>query len=262
MTDDQDPTGMSHLLAGLKETGPVPDDLNERIRASLAGEQAARAGETPGDVPDDARDARDAREDGDAPDRAAFWAEMDTDGRSPSRRSTPVGRWVLGIAAAAVIVMGIGGIFAVRGGDDDSGDSAAAGSASQEQGDSARSEPEGGASPSQTPAFAITGSETRYSRADLSTQAGRLYANPEAAKDLKDHSVLDAMGTAAGAKDCLARLGSPELQPVVIDVAYFGDTPGVLIIAEPVPEGTPQAWAVTTGCTQIWSGPTDVSTKN
>ncbi|WP_435201461.1 hypothetical protein [Janibacter sp. GS2] len=261
MTDDQDPTGMSHLLAGLKETGPVPDDLNERIRASLAGEQAARAGEVPGDVRDDA-DAADEREDAETTDRAAFWAEMDHDGRSPSRRTTPAGRWVLGIAAAAVIVMGIGGIFAVRGGSDDPSDSAAAGSASQQRGDSARSEAEQGASPSETPAFAITGSETRYSRADLSAEAGALYADPGAAKELEDPSVLDAMGTAAGAKDCLARLGNPELQPVVIDVAYFGETPGVLIIAEPVPEGTPRAWAVTTGCTEIWPGPTDVSTKN
>ena len=31
MTDDNDPTGMRHLLAGLKESGPMPADLNERI---------------------------------------------------------------------------------------------------------------------------------------------------------------------------------------------------------------------------------------
>ena len=42
MTQDQDPTGMRHLLASLRESGPMPDDLAERIRATLADEQAAR----------------------------------------------------------------------------------------------------------------------------------------------------------------------------------------------------------------------------
>lgn len=254
MTDDQDPTGMSHLLAGLKESGPMPDDLNDRIRASLAGEEAARSGGT--SVDEDA--AEDAREDDD---RTAFWAEMDNDGRSPSRRSTRAGRWVLGIAAAAVVVMGVGGIFAIRGGDDGPSDAAAGGS-SQQQAEGDSSTTASGSSPSATPAFAVTGTDTKYSRANLAEQAGELYADPGSAKKLKDSSVIDSMGTAAGAKDCLSRLGSPELQPVVIDVAYFGDTPGVLIIGEPVPNGAPQAWAVTTGCTKIWPGPTKVSTQD
>ncbi|MGO1166026.1 MAG: hypothetical protein ACTMHL_05350 [Janibacter sp.] len=253
MTDDQDPTGMSHLLAGLKETGPMPDDLNDRIRASLAGEQAARSGEDA----DDHEAAEDTHEDAE---RSTFWAQMDHDGRGPSRGSTRAGRWVLGIAAAAVIVMGVGGIFAIRGGDGPS-DSGAGGSAAQ-QADEGSSATTSGSSPSETPAFAVTGTDKKYSRANLSEEAGDLYANPGGAKKLKDASTLDAMGTAAGAKDCLARLGSPELQPVVIDVAYFGETPGVLIIAEPVPEGNPRAWAVTTGCEEIWPGPTKVSTQD
>lgn len=256
MTDDQDPTGMSHLLAGLRESGPMPEDLNDRIRASLAGEQAAREDEA-GTVDDD-HDA-----DGDVAGRAAFWADMDEDGRGPSRRSTTAGRWVLGIAAAAVVVMGVGGIFAIRGGDEGSSDSAARSSTSQ-QGGSGQDETAAESAPSaqQTPAFAVRDSGTTYTRADLGDQAGDLYANPNQGEEVEDPSVLGAMSTAAGAKDCLARLGSSDLQPVVIDVASFGETPGVLIIAEPVPEGTPQAWAVTTGCEQIWDGPTEVSTSD
>ncbi|MCW4601788.1 hypothetical protein ON003_09390 [Janibacter hoylei] len=42
MTEDQDPTGMRHLLASLKESGPMPADLNKRITESLADEEAAR----------------------------------------------------------------------------------------------------------------------------------------------------------------------------------------------------------------------------
>lgn len=269
MTDDQDPTGMSHLLAGLKETGPMPEDLNDRIRASLAGEQAAREDQAA------SMDAEESADDEAAPDasvadlpleepddeedsqRSGFWSQMDNQGSGPSRGSTRAGRWVLGIAAAAVVVMGIGGIFAVRGGDDDAADSAGATSQEAESGQEGAAD-EAAPADEETPAFAVTESGTTYSQGNLASQASSLYANPEQGKEVKDTSVLGSLSTAAGARDCLTRLGSPELQPVVIDVADFGDTPGVLIIAEPVPEGTPEAFAVTTGCEEIWSGPTKV----
>lgn len=262
MTDDQDPTGMSHLLAGLKETGPMPDDLNDRIRASLASEQATRSEEDPDGVdapdgPESTTDSGEGRDD--AADRAAFWSEMDQEGTGPSRRSTPAGRWVLGIAAAAVLVMGVGGIFAIRGGDEGASDSAGSSAPSQTE-LSGGEDSEAAPSAEETPAFAVTDSGRTYTQSALGSEAGELYANPARADELKDSTALGTMSTAAGAKDCLSRLGSPDLQPVVIDVGYFGETPGLLIIAEPVPEGTPQAWAVTTGCEKIWDGPTDVST--
>ena len=50
MTEDQDPTGMRHLLASLKESGPMPADLNKRITESLADEEAAR--QAPSDTAD------------------------------------------------------------------------------------------------------------------------------------------------------------------------------------------------------------------
>lgn len=264
MTDEQDPTGMSHLLAGLKETGPMPDDLNDRIRASLAGEQAAREDE-PTDAEamglDDAG-ANDGTEGEDA-ERSGFWSQMDEDGRGPSRRSTPAGRWVLGIAAVAVVVMGIGGIFAVRGGDDGASDSAEGTSQEETSAPQEDSEADSEAAPSddeETPAFAVIESGQTYTRGNLASRAGSLYDNPNQGEEVEDTSVLGSLSTAAGARDCLTRLGSPELQPVVIDIASFDETSGVLIIAEPVPEGTPKAWAVTTGCEEIWDGPTDVST--
>src|SRR5699024_1040867 len=150
MTDDQDqdPTGMSHLLAGLKETGPMPDDLNDRIRASLADEQAARATE----APDAHEEAEDRAEDED--ERSTFWAGMDTDERRPRRRTSTAGRWVLGVAAAAVLVMGIGGVFAIRGDDGAPSDSTA--STASENSAEGSDEPGAGSAPSETPAFAVT----------------------------------------------------------------------------------------------------------
>ncbi|UUZ44844.1 hypothetical protein LP422_21645 [Janibacter limosus] len=71
MTDQKDPTGMRHLLASLKESGPMPADLSDRIRASLADEHAARGGTTDDAATDDAGH------------ESGFWGAMDEPGRSP-----------------------------------------------------------------------------------------------------------------------------------------------------------------------------------
>lgn len=238
MTDDQDPTGMSHLLAGLKESGPMPDDLSDRIRASLEQEQTAR------------RDP--SRDDG------AFWSEMDSDERRPARRRHPAGRWVLGIAVAAVLALGVGGVLVLGSDESDETDGASGGPATSapadEGGDSPSSSDGSGSSatPSQVPAFAITHTESDYSRANLQEKAADLEADPRGAPDLTDASLLDGMDTAAAASDCLARLGQPELQPVVLDVATFDGEDGLLLVAEEAPAGKVRAWAVTTGCEPIW----------
>ena len=96
MTDDNDPTGMRHLLAGLKESGPMPADLNERIRASLADEQAARSGESAGDASDES---------------STFWRTMDDEGGRPLRPRRSGAPWILGAAAATVVALGVGGLM-------------------------------------------------------------------------------------------------------------------------------------------------------
>ena len=248
MTDDQDPTGMSHLLAGLKETGPMPEDLNDRIRASLESEQAAR-------TPSPGSPLRD--EEGEGED-STFWSQVDTEGQGPSRRSSSAGRWVLGIAAAAVLVMGIGGIFAIRddGGSDTAGESSVSSTSEGRQNEAGDpSSSGGGGAPSELPAFAVTESGNDYTRSGLAEEAAPLLKDPEGATQLSDDSVVGSLSTAAGAKDCLGRLGHPELQPVVVDVASFDGTPGVLLVAEAAPDGDPRAWAVTTGCETIWPEP-------
>lgn len=255
MTDEkEDPTGVSHLLAGLKETGPMPPDLTERIHASLEGEQIAResAARTSGDgaagLPPGASEQ-------------GFWNEMDSTTAAPPRRSSRAGRWVLGLAAAAVLVMGVGGIFAIRA-DNSGGDSAAdAPAASQEDaGEAGKTSSASSAGPGggEVPAFAVTQSNTDYTQGDLASQARDLISDPGSAEELTDDSTLGSLSTAAGAKDCLGRLGNTDLQPVVVDVAEFEGEPGVLLVAEPVPEGSSKAWAITTGCEEIWPGPVEV----
>lgn len=239
MTDDQDHTGMRRLLAGLKESGPMPDDLSKRIRASLAQEQVARG-------------------DGE---ETAFWDEMD-EGGAPRREKRPVGRWVLGLAAAAVVVAGVGGVLAAQGDDGSSptGSAAAESGTPESSGGEASAGTSAGSSadsstPSQVPAFVVTDSGHEYTRENLPEKAAELVADPLGVPDLEDLGTVGAMSTAAGVEDCLGRLGHRELQPVVVDVAHFDGTPGLLIIAEPVPDGTARAWAVTTGCEEIWPGP-------
>ena len=232
MTDQQDPTGMRHLLASLKESGPMPADLNDRIRASLADEHAARGGTTDDAATDDAGH------------ESGFWGAMDEPGRSPLRRRRPVAPWILGAAAATVVALGVGGLMLKNAGTDGGTSDAAAQSADSE-----------------VPAFAITASGADYSKATLADGAAKLLDNPTEFPRNSDDKALGTMTTAAGATDCLARLGQPQMQAVVIDVARFDGKDGLLLIAETLPEGPSLAWAVTSGCEPIWPDPVRVPTS-
>ncbi|KRE39080.1 hypothetical protein ASG73_01625 [Janibacter sp. Soil728] len=251
MTDNQDPTGMRHLLASLKESGPMPADLNDRIRASLADEQAARAG-----------DAGDAAA-GDADGESGFWGAMDEPGPTPLRRRRPVAPWILGAAAATVIALGVGGLMLKNGGGQEASSDAAAQSGSSAQPTADRGAP-ADATPSadsEVPAFVITASGADYSKATLADGAAKLLDNPTEFPDNTDDKALGTMTTAAGATDCLARLGQPQMQAVVIDVARFDGKDGLLLIAESLPDGPSRAWAVTSGCEPIWPNPVKVRTS-
>lgn len=213
----------------------MPDDLGDRIRDSVAKEQAAR-GSDEGD---------------------GFWSDMDDSNRGP-RRHRPAGRWALGIGAA-VVALGVAGTFALGSGDSD--ESGGSGTTTAEDDGSGSGETDTGSSessssstgdPSVVPAFAITDTGTDYTRANLAQKAAELEDDPASAPDLKDTGRLDGMTTAAAASDCLARLGQPELLPVVIDVATFDGQEGLLLMAEEAPQGQVHAWAVTTGCEPIW----------
>ena len=102
---EHDPTGMRALLAGLPEPGPMPDDLVARITAALAAEADAGATGTAPPSPLSAAAAADATPDVPGPER------------SPTAGATVVPlhrRRVrlrhLGVAAAVVGAVGLGGL--------------------------------------------------------------------------------------------------------------------------------------------------------
>lgn len=249
MTDnDQDPTGMRHLLAGLKETGPMPADLARRIHASLEDERTDTAHKTGPEG------------------TSSFWTTMDDQeldtGPTPLRRRRSAAPWILGAAAATVVALGVGGLMLRDSGPAGSGDSAGAAApqtSAATSSDSARSEAKDGSEDDEgVPAFAITASGADYSEDTLADGAAKLLKDPATFPANKDDRAVGTLTTAAGATDCLARLGQPQMQAVVVDVATFDGEDGLLLIAESLPDGPSRAWAITSGCEPIWKGPVEV----
>lgn len=256
MTDQDDPTGMARLLAGLRETGPMPEDLVQRIRTSLDEEQVAREDASATDDPDDNPSGGAGAEGEQTP----FWeglADADEPPDEP-RRNGPrrrTGRWVLAGAAGLVGVAAVGSLAVNQfGGEGESSGDAAAQSAAQSPATTATTGTSG-----DTPPFVITRTGTDYTQSDFGQQAEPLTNGPGGIKGEPDEELVGTLTTAAGTRDCLARLGRPELIPVAVDIATFEGTPGLAIVAELPPEGEAKAFAVTKGCEPIWEGPTEVS---
>lgn len=235
MSKDEDPTGISRLLAGLRETGPMPEDLVQRIRTSLDEEQVAR-------------------EDSEGDD--GFWEAGDEslpEDEVPDRRG--MGRMVLLGAAGLVGVAAVGSLLVgVLGGEDEAGTSADSSPQPSVTTTASTSNTE------DVPAFVITRSGTDYTEGDFGEQAAPLLKGPSGLSGTPGEDLVGTMDTAAGARDCLSRLGSPELVPVALDIATFDGKRGVAIVAELPPDGEVKAFAVTTGCEPIWSPPSEVST--
>ena len=250
MTDDNDPTGMRHLLAGLKESGPMPADLNERIRASLADEQAARSGESAGDASDES---------------STFWRTMDDEGGRPLRPRRSGAPWILGAAAATVVALGVGGLMLRDSGGEDASSAAPeqTASASDEAGGSGELKDSSATASAddEVPAFVVTASGTDYTRDGLADRAAKLLENPTEFPDNTNDKALGTLTTAAGATDCLGRLGQPQMQAVVIDVARFDGRDGLLLIGDSPPDGPARAWAVTSGCEPIRPGSVEVPSR-
>lgn len=251
MTEDQDPTGMRHLLASLKESGPMPADLNKRITESLADEEAAR--QAPSDTADVDGDGG-ASDTDDTP----FWRTMGDAGPRGTRR--PKAPWILGAAAATVVALGVGGLMINRldGGGDTASDAAPTQSAKQSAG-SSETAGDAASPDDEVPAFVITASGQDYSEATVSDGASQLLDNPTEFPENTNDRALGTLTTAAGASDCLARLGAPQMQAVVVDVAKFDGEDGLLIVAQSLPDGPAKAWAITSGCEPIWPDAVDLT---
>ncbi|MGB7818714.1 MAG: hypothetical protein WBL35_08260 [Ornithinibacter sp.] len=222
---EHDPTGMRDLLAQLPEPGPMPADLVSRINASLAREAQS------GHVDVTARGGVSALE--------------------PHRRSRR--RWqVLGLAAAVVGVIGLGGLalntlpggveasLGIAGSADDSGAVADSGGADSQ----ARAESSPGAM------VVMTGHD--YTAEDLGGGAGTLLTTDPGALPPVVGDDAGTLSTPVGARECADALGVPEGALLMVDVATVDGTPGAVLVASSGGQHT--AYAVRRSCSAASPG--------
>lgn len=230
---DPDPTGVRELLAGLRDRGSMPHDVSARIRARLAEEQRARAGEG-------------APAEGD-PGAAVPFVR-------PARRPSRAARWIGGLAAAAAVVLG--GSVAVQqltvGGDSDSAGAPVAeqeaGSASTRADDEAA---DGSASTSSAPSATATTSSptstapgvasgsttTTTSDGELGTLVRHRSGHDYTASEVQayvdgDRSSLAPTGAELVAGDetpCLGRGEATVGEAVILDDGSYDGRPAILV---------------------------------
>jgi hypothetical protein len=225
---EHDPTGMRALLGSLPDPGPMPDDLVARITAAL-----------------------------DAEGRSGASAGGDTGGPGtvvPLHRRR--GWQLLGVAAAAVVAFGVGGMvvdqlapgglqatLGLSGGSADS----AAGGAPAEVAAPLGADRSGGSS-----AVLVLASGTDYTSGELAAQAGHLPVPDREGDDgSKDAAALPpgagAVADAAGARSCAGALGVGTSDPVVVDVATMSGRPVAVVVAT-AQDGVRRAWVVERSC--------------
>ena len=249
---EHDPTGMRALLSGLPEPEPMPDDLVARISAALAAE--ARRGDgieqfwSPG-----------ADETGAPPTGDADGEVGDAGARVVPIRRRRFGMRHLGVAAAAVTVLGLGGyvLGSLDGGvvasltAGSSGDSAAGGAA-----DSAKSEarapfvaPEAGSGEVVVVMSGVDHSSDRLQVTARELDDGTL--DPIA--DLSAESpALGPIATAIGARSCADALGIPADAGILVDVSEVDGTSGAVLVVHS--DAGRAAWAVDRSCTTGHTG--------
>jgi hypothetical protein len=248
---EHDPTGMRALLSGLPEPEPMPDDLVARISAALAAE--ARRGDGIEQFWSPVAD-----ESGASPTRDADGEVGDAGARVVPMRRRRFGMRHLGVAAAAVTVLGLGGY--VLGSLDEgvvasltagsSGDSAAAGAA-----DSAKSErapfvaPEAGSGEVVVVMSGVDHSSDRLQVTARELDDGTL--DPIA--DLSAESpALGPIATAIGARSCADALGIPADAGILVDVSEVDGTSGAVLVVHS--DAGRAAWAVDRSCTTGHTG--------
>lgn len=197
------------------------------------------------------------------------------------------GSWLLGAAAAVVLVTGTGYVASTTlgGGADSSAGSGAGGSAGDESGPATTRSEDGDltdgdegvedapSSPMQslprpstsfsasaqsltraTP-FVLTMTERRYTEAMLEEGAARTTSvwtrkHRGAVAYSSSSPMLGPLTTERGARDCLRQIGAGEVHPVQADVGTFDGRAGFLLVA--VGDDGTRAWAVAAGCEPIY----------
>lgn len=241
--DDTDPTGMRALLRGLPDPGPMPDDLVDRIQASLA------------DLPPlEGQSSAVSR--GTVSSRPSWWARHGSH-----------------VAVAAVLVIGGGAVASIPWGDIGSGsvdDSAASGGSdsSDMAGDQAKtyseSDPDAaGPQVAQGGAEAVLGavsirqSDRDYRAEGLANQVSGGAAGATLPPLMAETPSIGPIGTEIGVRSCLEALGLPRATRADVDLGTLDGTPTAVLVVTLGGERT--AYAVgrncTTGSPSVLAGP-------
>lgn len=208
---DDDPTGMRALLSSLPEPGPMPADLVARITASIAAEQQHRAVAVP---------------------------------IHSARSHRPVWR-TAGLAAAAAVVIGVGGgslltgtapgnIGALFGGSDSAAGSTAEVASRENAGAGAPDmDAKGGAAiDSSTAPVSIHHTATAYSSATFDEQARALLSSgAEVVPPLSAESpTIGPIATEVGLRSCLGALTGEPFSAATADLGSFDGKPAAVVV--------------------------------
>lgn len=235
MSEEPDPTGVRDLLAGMRDPGPMPDELAERIRSRLADEQEDRTGS----------------------------------GAITPLRPRRV-RWVPVLAAAAALVVGGGLAWStlrpLSGADSGAAPAAESGEAQRSEGSAAdgaaspRDDEEGAQQPgdegsttaSSTATSSASSSGTAPAAGVLVLESGHDYTPGglarEAGRQVSDASSAKTDPTASGpVQDCLADVRTASGgRPVMLDLARYDGAPAVVVVTDL--DGRRQAWVYPRSC--------------
>lgn len=230
---EHDPTGIRDLLARLPEPGPMPDDLVARITASLAQEAAAE---------------RSSRTEGGA-------RVVDL---RPQRRS----RWPLvGVAAAVLAVLGIGGLVVntMPGGLSAALD-IGGGNGADSAGSAAELAPSTAAADIARGDVVVTSSGTAYDVEHMSEQAAALSASTDPAVPPATGRAA-AVATPSGARSCADGLGVAPEADLVLDISTVGAEPAAVLLVTGA--GGRSVYAVPLSCSaqnpEVIAGPMPVT---
>lgn len=244
---EHDPTGMRALLASLPEPGPMPDDLVARISAALAAEAGRGSGIEQFWGPSDRADAADPTGPTDTTDRTT----TDAVARVVPLRRRPRLRH-LGVAAAVVGVIGLGGYALGSMPGDLTASFGAGGAADSAAGDDSAAEAGAKALVAPLPGSGdvvviMSGIDHDSQRlADTARQLDEGSVDPLTALGAESPSI-GPIGTAVGARAGADSLGIEADAGILVDVGEgAGASAAVLVVHD---SRGRSAWAVDRSCT-------------
>lgn len=271
---EHDPTGMRALLGSLPDPGPMPEDLVARITAALEEEarhQRTAPGVTRGVRPSETPAPTVARPGGSAGGDPTAGPRGDSDG-DPRGDVVPLHRrrvWqLLGVAAAAVVALGVGGLVvdqlspgglqaslglasgatdSVAAESDAAGDAPAASSMAPD-------EQTGRVATDDALHVVVLASGGEYTQGDLADRAADLApegvadpGSPEAGPLDETAGTDQPLASPSGARACASVIGVDPSEPLLVDLAAYEGHRAAVIVATG-PDGSRRAWAVRRDC--------------